>query len=58
MARKIDKDYHIADARNGIKNGKRYWYAFCNACQYRGPIRKTKSAAEDDALAHDTAENG
>jgi len=32
------------------------WQARCNACDWTGPERTTRSAAEDDADAHSIAQ--
>lgn len=46
-------DYHLAEpvrTRDG-------WHSHCDACGVDGPVRLTRAAAEDDALAHDIASN-
>ena len=56
---RIGYDYHLAEVvrltdRGGRPRGYR---AACRACGWFGADRMTKAAAEDDATAHDTAEN-
>jgi hypothetical protein len=55
-------DYHLAEAtRISEWDGKEHkhlgWHAGCEACDWFGPDRDTKTAAEDDCLAHDTTHN-
>lgn len=65
MELQIGHTYHLADSRRhtnlvpipphgGISS---WWEAYCGACGWVGPQRETKSAADDDATAHDSASN-
>jgi hypothetical protein len=52
-------DYHLAEVRRITERRSQthLWEAYCNACGWVGRERSTKSAAEDDAAAHDITEN-
>lgn len=53
-------EYHRAEAfRTSFTDleGRFHWLAGCRCCEWLGPKRDTKEAAEADALAHDTSEN-
>jgi hypothetical protein len=54
MDLKPGHDYHLAEARSA---GLGRYVATCNGCGWSGPTRDTRRAADDDAAAHDIAEN-
>lgn len=58
----IGFDYHLAETRRTgmVKRGLSVspgWEAYCDACGWVGARHGSKSAADDDASAHDVAEN-
>lgn len=57
---KVGFDYHLAETHRTVAwpQGPRGFFAACEACGWVGPQRSTKTAADEDALAHDTTENG
>jgi len=46
---------HHAEPRRRVVT--RDWQARCKACGWLGPIRNTKSLADEDAAIHDISEN-
>ena len=57
---RVGFDYHLAEVHRSVRypeGGTRSYFAACDACGWQGPQRLSKSAAEDDATAHDNAEN-
>jgi len=59
MSKPRHGDYHLAEVitLRGDMYKLRGYRAKCAACGWFGPDRETKSAAEDDCVAHDTTEN-
>jgi hypothetical protein len=58
----VGYDYHLAEVRRNERGdaatGREVRYqAYCDACGWIGGKRDTRSAADDDAAAHDEASN-
>lgn len=53
------RDYHNADVYQITLAGGtvQSWQTRCAACGYVYPSRETRQEAEEDAIAHDYAEN-
>jgi hypothetical protein len=56
---RVGHDYHLAEAKPYRDRAGKLtaWVAHCDACGWFGMERDTKSAADDDAAAHDRTEN-
>jgi hypothetical protein len=49
-------DYHNAERRRLTRDGRFGYYAICR-CGWRGPVRTSSQLADEDAAAHDIANN-
>lgn len=52
----VGMDYHLADVIEVKKAPFREWQARCG-CGWLGPVRVAKTAANEDAAAHDISAN-